>query len=203
MLVSIMALLAWRGLDGMNRAAVQTSSYEQITERLDTALAQWTADLDVLTETGVVAKALEFDGQSLRLTRRAGNPADGVQVIAWTIRTGQLERYASQALQSRSGLQAAWSNAQRWARTPLPEDAAMVVRLVPASHWQILYYRGDAWTNPQSSGAAAQNPATAPASTERETLPDGVRLVLDLPASSGFGGKVTRDWVSPALGATR
>jgi general secretion pathway protein J len=195
MLVSIMALLAWRGLDGMSRAASQTSTYEQSAERLGTALAQWTADLDALTDTGVVAKALDFDGQSLRLTRRAGNPEDGVQVVAWIIRAGQLERYASTALQSKNGLQAAWDNAQRWARTPLPEDAAYVVRLVPASSWQLFYYRGDAWTNPQSSGADAQ--------ATKDTLPDGVRLVLDLPADSGFGGKVTRDWVSPALGATR
>ena len=202
MLVSIMALLAWRGLDGMSRAATQTSQYELSAERLGTALGQWTADLDALTQTAVVAKALDFDGQSLRLTRHAANPNDGVQVVAWTIRSGQLARYASPALQNKNSLKTAWDNAQRWSRTPLPEDAAYVVRLVPASNWQLFYYRGDAWTNPQSSGAA-QNPVGAPPATELETLPDGLRLVLDLPPDSGFGGKVTRDWVSPALGATR
>ncbi|MDB5945160.1 MAG: methylation, partial [Ramlibacter sp.] len=34
-------------------------------------------------------------------------------------------------------------------------------------------------------------------------LPDGVRLVLTLPAGQAVSGQITRDWVRPTLGATR
>lgn len=203
-----MALLAWRGIDGMGRAVSQTAAYEQNTQRLSITLAQWQADLDALTETDLI-KALDFDGQLLRLTRRSAQPS-GVVVVGWTIRAGRLLRYASPALQDHNALQTAWLAAARWGRTPLPEDAARTVDLIAARDWQIFYFRGDAWTNPQSSGAmqgtaggAAGGSGGSGTTAQREALPDGVRLILDRSAETDFGGKVTRDWVSPALGATR
>jgi general secretion pathway protein J len=194
-LVSIMALLAWRGLEGMGNAATQTQSYEARSDRLRTTLAQWSADLDALIDTGLAQqlgiKALDFDGQRLRLTRRSNEAHAGVQVVAWAIQGGQLKRYAAPAAQSQTALQAAWNNAQRWARTPLPQDAALTVTLGSAVSWQLFYFRGDAWSNPLSAEAA------------NEAMPDGVRLVLELPSDQSFGGKLTRDWMQPALGATK
>jgi type II secretion system protein J len=45
-LVSLLSLLAWRALDGMGRAGEFTLSNEQSLQRVQTGLAQWTADLD-------------------------------------------------------------------------------------------------------------------------------------------------------------
>jgi hypothetical protein len=51
-------------------------------------------------------------------------------------------------------------------------------------------------------GAAGQA-ANAAAQTKTEALPDGVRLVLTLPADAPIAGVITRDWSRPALaGAT-
>ena len=201
-LVSLLSLLAWRALDGMGRAGEFTLSNEQSLQRVQTGLAQWTADLDAVTDTGLI-QPLDFDGQRLRLTRQSSEPNAGIVVVAWLLRTTEqgrvLQRWASPPATTRAALQAAWDGAERWSRTPLPEDATRAVPLMPASNWQLFYYRGDAWSNPQSSvGGSAADTSTK--------LPDGVQLILDLPVGAGDGsiaGKLTRYWIAPRQGATR
>ena len=67
-----------------------------------------------------------------------------------------------------------------------------------ASEWQLYFWRGNAWTNAQSSGdrvsrsvlnELAQGGVTL---DNREELPEGVRLVLTLPS-----GTLTRDLLVP------
>jgi general secretion pathway protein J len=219
-LVSLMSLLAWRGINGMHQAVQQTAEYEQGAQRLSTTLAQWTVDLDALTETGVV-KAMDYDGQLLRLTRRSSDAA-GVVVVGWVIRSGRLLRYASSTVTDKTALQAAYLAAARWGRTPLPEDAGRTVDLLAVNNWQIFYYRGDGWSNSLSSAGASNSVgnaggggggggggaggsvagiANAPPSVD--VLPDGVRLILDIAPGAGLTGLITRDWVQPTLGATR
>jgi general secretion pathway protein J len=201
-LVSLMALLAWRGIDGMNQAVQQTAAHEYGAQRLAITLAQWSADLEAITETGVV-KALDFDGQLLRLTRKSTQPA-GVVVVAWVIRSGRLLRYAAPVAIDKATLQTTYLAAARWGRTPLPEDASRSVDLLAASNWQIFYFRGETWSNPLSSAGAAVTVAPAPApASGSDVLPDGVRLILDIAPGSGLSGIITRDWVQPTLGATR
>jgi len=54
--------------------------------------------------------------------------------------------------------------------------------------WQLYFYRGEGWSNAQSTGDAAAPAATGASAPPREQLPEGVRLVLGLPE-----GKLTRD----------
>jgi len=193
-LVSLLSLLAWRALDGMGRAGEFTHSNEQSLQRVQTGLAQWTADLDAIADTGLV-QPLDFDGQRLRLTRQSSEPNAGIVVVVWLLRNTEqgrmLQRWTSPPATTRAALQAAWDGAERWARTPLSEDAARAVTLMPVSSWQLFYYRGDAWSNPQSSAGGSG----ADVSTK---LPDSVQLILDVPA-----GKLTRYWIAPWQGATR
>ncbi|MFM2084694.1 MAG: hypothetical protein RLY95_1512 [Pseudomonadota bacterium] len=201
-LVSLLSLLAWRALDGMGRAGEFTLSNEQSLQRVQTGLAQWTADLDAVTDAGLI-QPLDFDGQRLRLTRQSSEPNAGIVVVAWLLRTTEqgrvLQRWASPPVTTRVALQAAWDQAERWSRTPQPEDVVHAVTLMPVSSWQLFYYRGDAWSNPQSSaGGSATDTSTK--------LPEGVQLILDLPAGVGDGsiaGKLTRYWIAPRQGATR
>ncbi len=207
-LVSLLSLLAWRALDGMGRAGEITVSNEQSLQRVQIALAQWAADLDALADTSAttaIAQPLDFDGQSMRLTRYSSqqNAADatGIQVVAWTLRntsTGRVwQRWTSPTFTDKNGLQAAWDGASRWSKTPLPEDDARTVMLIPVDSWQVFYYRGDAWSNPQSAiGATGANASR---------IPDGVQLILNLPAASAqsLGGKLTRYWIAPTQGATK
>jgi general secretion pathway protein J len=82
------------------------------------------------------------------------------------------------------------------------------VAISPLDEWQVFFYRGDAWTNPQSADTSAQPPPTAPApgspmATRTSNLPDGVRVVLQLPAGRAISGRLLRDWVRPTVSIGR
>jgi general secretion pathway protein J len=65
------------------------------------------------------------------------------------------------------------------------------VALFALEGWQLFYFRGNAWTNPMSAAGTTTSATT--------TLPDGVRLVLDLPGGQALAGRITSDWVRPTL----
>lgn len=198
-LMALMAVLAWRGLDGMTRAQSQLRQQADDVLALQSALAQWTADLDALA-VQPNASSLDWDGRALRLLRRdAAGAADGLRVVAWarrgTSRDGVWLRWQSPPVNSHGALQTAWQSAALWGQNPSSEDQRREVLLVPLAAWQIFFYRGDTWTNPLSSaGSATDDKATS------SNLPDGVRLVLTLPTGQSVSGSLTRDWVRPGLG---
>ena len=63
--------------------------------------------------------------------------------------------------------------------------------------WQVYFYRGNAWSNAQSSADVAAAPATPAASAPvaaRAQLPTGVRIVLGFEGGAGaLAGNLTRD----------
>jgi len=165
-------------------------------------LAQWQADLNAVQPVaGITDAGVQWDGRTLRLMRRAtawradGSDA-GIWVVAWTLRDNQWLRWQSAPLQTRADLQQAWANAERWGQNPSADDAAYASTLIPIDAWQLTYFRGNAWTNPLSS---AGNTDT----TSQSTLPDAIRLQIDLPASTGVRGRITLDWVRPNFSNTK
>lgn len=210
MLVSLFALallagLSWRGLDGMVRARDQTAARADEVLALQTGLAQWSADLEAITEFPP-ATALEWNGRVLRLTRRSSfSPADGVRVVGWTRREGQWLRWESPPLTTKGELETAWLQADHWAQNPSDAMRQQQVAITPLQEWQIFFYREDSWTNPLSSADSTESadrtraPVAAGAAT-KSTLPDGVRLILQLPAGRAISGQLVRDWVRPTVG---
>ena len=204
-IMALMAVLSWRGLDGMARAQSQTSQRADEVLTLQAGLAQWKVDLDALTQTPF-ASSLDWDGRVLRLTRRTAPLGDGLVVVAWTRRSdagGQWLRWQSPVLRTTGAWSDAWSRAAQWAQNASTEDRAREVQVMPLQDWQIFYFRSDAWTNPLSSDAsqsvATANPPTASPLTTQATVPEGIRLVLVLPPTSAISGKLTLDWVRPTL----
>jgi general secretion pathway protein J len=201
--LALMAVLSWRGLDGMARAQEQTQVYADEVQTLQTGLAQWSVDLDALLPVPQ-ANAIDWDGRVLRLTRSSSNAsADGLLVVAWTRRVvngvGMWLRWQSPPLRSRAALTEAWTRAALWAQNPGDEEKKREVAIVPLAQWQIFYFRNDAWSNPLSSDSIAAGAATMPAATGAG-IPDGVRLVLTLPPGGALRGTLTRDWVQPTVG---
>lgn len=197
LLVSLFALallagLSWRGLDGMMRARQITEARADEVLALQTGLAQWTADLDAI-EQYPPARALEWNGRVLRLTRRGSlSPTEGARVVGWTRREGRWLRWESLPVLLRGELDAAWQQADLWSQNPSDAMRAREVAITPLEDWQIFFYRGNSWTNPLSSDDEGSTPNTS-------TLPDGVRLILLLPPNRAIGGRLQRDWVRPTL----
>ena len=209
-LMAVLAGLSWRGLDQLMRTQRITQAQVDQTAVLQTVFAQWQADLNAVRPVPAVNDAgVAWDGKVLRLTRRAtawqadGRDA-GLWVVAWTLRDGQWRRWQSPALQSRAALLQAWSQAGRWGQNPSADDLALETTLIPTDSWQLLYYRGNAWTNPLSaSGSSAETNGNTSPTPSTNTLPDAVRLLIDLPASTGLPGRITLDWVRPNFSNTK
>ena len=206
--MSIMALLTWQGIDGMSKASAQYRGRSDDVAAIQTALLQWRTDLDQMidasqtppaaTGTGAnAAKAIEFDSRILRITRRFGG--DELRVVAWGTRrqdgatgsTRRFMRWVSAPVRTRGDWQAAWDQAARWGQNPSTADMSRETAVLGVDEWQIFYYRNDAWSNPLSAdGAVAQS----------STNPDGVRLILQLAPGQQPGGTLTLDWVQPTRG---
>ncbi|MDB5885132.1 MAG: methylation precursor [Polaromonas sp.] len=213
--MAVMAGLSWRGLDGMVRAQSQIQQRADAVLTLQAGLAQWSSDLDALLQLPGTP-TIDWDGRGLRIVRRSTvQPGDGLLVVAWSRRNingvDQWLRWQSPPQLSRGALQTAWERAAQWAQNPGDAEKRDEVRIIPVAQWQIFYYRGNAWTNPLSSdNAAAPNtpirgaPASADAAAASDlALPDGVRLILTLPAGEAISGTLTRDWVRPALSGAK
>lgn len=197
--MALVALLSWRGLDGMARAQEQTRSRADQLLVVQAALAQWGTDLDAI-QAPPQTTPLDWDGQVLRLTRRpAAAPDEGMLVVAWTrrIEQGQPQwlRWQSQPVRTRGEWQQAWQQAALWARNPGEAERRRETVLLPLQGWQLFYHRGGTWTNPLSS--------TGDAAGDAPTLPDGVRLQIELPPGQALNGVLVRDWIAPHFGVDR
>ncbi len=198
--MGLMAVLSWRGLDGMVRAQEQTRQRADQLLVLQAALGQWGADLDALLPLPHTTP-IDWDGLVLRMTRRGqGNGDEGALVVAWARRNvggqDQWLRWQSPALRTRAQWQQAWQQAALWARNPGDAERRAEVALLPLASWNIYFYRDNAWSNPMSSSG----PPPGDAAATGVLLPDGVRLQLELPPGQALAGPLTRDWVNPLKG---
>ncbi len=189
-ILALMALISWRGLDGMSKAQVALQTRSDAHQTLQVGLAQWRTDLDNMISLQNTP-ALDWDGRVLRITRQhSQDPKAGMQVVAWTWGNGQWTRWQSAPLNRRDAWLQAWTTAQVWgesAGNPLPNNAHEVL-IHALRGWQIYYHRDGAWSNPLSSTGNVVN-----------NQPEGIRLVIDLADNSQVQGKVTLDWVRPTF----
>lgn len=196
LVMAIGAGLAWQGLDGILRARESSKAVLDRTLRVNTIVAQWEQDLAALRDTGSGVPALSFDGQTLRLVRHADG---GVALVAWALRGGQWQRWVGPTVTRVGDLLEAFERSQR-----LLGNEPDQVNLAAASEFNVYFFRGNAWTNAQSTGDLLQVPAgpappassasspsappPPPSTVSREQLPSAVRLVISLE-----GGVLTRD----------
>ena len=197
-IMATLALMAWQGVDGIVRTRDASQARLERTLRLTTVLSQWEQDLASLHDTDVVP-ALTFDGATLRLTRRT---PDGVQLVSWTLMASNVDgeqgisqwvRWGGPSVTGSAALQDSWMRSQL-----LPgNDPGLVRTLGGLTQWQLYCYRGNAWTNCQSSNDVVEAVATpasgAAVSRPKVVLPTGIRLVLTFAGGGGFEGTLTRD----------
>jgi general secretion pathway protein J len=208
--MALLALMSWRGLDGMVRAQETTKARGDQQLVLQTVLSQWNADLDALMPLEHT-QAMDWDGQVLRMTRKSSNAVDeGALVVAWARRIvdgrNQWLRWQSPPVRTRAQWRDAWNLAAQWGRNPSDDQRRRETVLLPLDQWRLYYYRNNAWSNPQSS---ADDGNTPPASgdgsqgAQLPNIPDGVRLELTLPPDAAVAGRITIDWVNSLRSNTR
>lgn len=203
MVMSILALMAWQGVDGIVRARDASQSRLEQTLRLNTVLAQWEQDLANVQETPAVP-GLTFDGATVRMTRKAER---GLQVVAWHLLPpadgvgggGTWLRWASPPVVTSSELQDIWMRTYQFQG----QEAGQLRTLKGIAQWQVYCYWGS-WSNCQSTGNTQQQqqqqqqqggaPPGRPGmpAGQRQALPTGVRLVLDF-GGGDINGSLTRD----------
>ncbi len=188
-IMAIMSLIAWQGVDGIVRARESNQVRLEQTLRLETVIAQWEQDLAALQESTAVP-ALTCDGQSVRITRRAEG---GMQVVAWALRPdathSMWQRWASQPVTTTSGLQENWMRTQQFQGN----EPGQLRALGGLEQWQVYFFRNNAWSNCQSTGDVAPGTGVAGAAPPTLALPQGVRIVLSFAPGSGLNGSLMRD----------
>ena len=187
-IMAVVAAMGWQGVAGMTRAREIASAASERTLHLSALVGQWEQDLAATFDSPLVP-GLSFDGSALRIARRAEG---GVQIVVWSLREGVWRRWTSPLVTRVGELQQVWQASQQ-----LQGQEAGQLRLADGvSAWQIFFWRGQGWSNAQSSGdvalaTSAQTPAlpALPASAasgvatgkaQRTLLPSGVRLQIDL-----------------------
>ena len=199
--MAVLALMSWRGIDAMLRTQTNLEQRAHQISTLQAGLAQWQTDLSRLSSSTSGITAWDWDGKVLRLTRDGVSAGEGLRVVAWTWRTslngsGDWLRWQSAALTTQAAWQEAWQNAAIWSQTPTENLRASEVSIHALTGWQLFVHRGGNWTNPLSSDATGSTSSTA-INTSR--VPDGVRLLLELPSQSAMTGRITIDWVRQTL----
>ncbi|GAB4562777.1 MAG: prepilin-type N-terminal cleavage/methylation domain-containing protein [Rhizobacter sp.] len=194
MIMAILAAMAWQGVDGIVRTRAASQGRLEQLLRVNTVLAQFQQDLEAAQDSGALPQPLpSFDGLSLRLTRRT---PDGLQLVVWSLRGGTWLRWAGPAVTTARALQDQWMTSQQF----LGNETGQLRTLTGISEWQAYCYRGNGWSNCQSSAgndASAQAGAPAGGASAPQQQVDNdplkaVRVVLTFGEGSGFNGSVTR-----------
>lgn len=206
--LSLVAILSWRGLDGMVRTQSALQGRADDVLALQAGVAQWRTDLDAVTPLPGLP-AVAWNGQVLRMVRQVEGPeGPAMAVVAWTRRNDAgaslWRRWLSPPATTRQAIEAAWQQADLWARNPGAAERLREAAVAALDDWQVFFYRGDAWVNPQTSDAQrAGAEGSPPAPAANTTLPEGVRVVLSLPAGGPVSGDLTLDWVNSRVSGGR
>jgi len=181
LIMAVIAGMGWQGISGMARARDIAGAASERTLRLAAVIGQWEQDLAAIYDSPLVP-GISFDGATLRLVRRSEG---GVQVVAWQLRGDRWQRWAGPVVRRAADLELAFDASEQLQG---PEVGQMLL-LEGVTEWQIYFWRGQGWSNAQSTGDMMATPTTvlppAPAKAapiaNRIQLPAGVRLQIGLP----------------------
>ncbi len=160
-IMAVVAAMGWQGVAGMARAREIATAASERSLRLAAVVGQFEADLAAVYDSPQVP-GLSFDGASLRIARRTD---DGVQLVVWSLRDGFWRRWPGPVSRRAGELQQAWLASQQLQGN----EPGQLQLLDGVTHWQLYFWRGQGWSNAQSSGDLVENsrptpPAPAPAS---------------------------------------
>ena len=180
LIMAILATMAWQGLDGIMRSRDVAQGGTERILRLQSVIAQWEADLNAAADTDALPQPLQFNGAALLFARRS---EQGMQLVVWALRGQAWQRWVSPATLRTADLTEHWMRAQQL----LGNEPNQLGALSGVLAWRLYCYRGNAWSNCQSTADVNGAAGTA------TTLPKAMRLELDFAEGSGWAGTLVRD----------
>lgn len=189
-ILAMVAVLGWRGLDGIVRARVALGEQMETTRGMQLAFAQMQSDAEHIAGIDILDKRpfLLTDDNRLTLVRTVfrENEPSYLQVVAYRVVDGMLLRRESQATRDLVQLDALWRAATSDADTTPPVNLqAGVVAM------QLMSWYGDAW-HPELPSPNTVAPGPMLAGVAPVSVPvSGLQVALqvqgqDAPMSKAF-----------------
>lgn len=145
-ILAILAVLGWRGLDGIVRARIALTGNMEVTRGMQLAFAQMQSDGEHLAERAIVGRRpnLQWEDNRLTLVRKVYNENEPSQlaVVSYRIVNGALVRRESGGTRDLSQLDALWQAATSDAAS---ESAPPVTLQTGLAAMQVQSWQNNAW----------------------------------------------------------
>jgi general secretion pathway protein J len=186
-ILAMVAVLGWRGLDGIVRARVALTADMETTRGMQLAFAQMQSDCEHLAGADVMARraTLQWGPDRLTLVRKAyvENEPSRLQVVSYRVAGGQLLRRESPGTRDLAQVEQLW---QAMLTDAPAENAPSVVLQTGVASMAVQGWLNGAWRDDlnqrggseDSQGGQPLQPTAPPGEI---VLPTGVRVALTVP----------------------
>ena len=186
-ILAILAVLGWRGLDGIVRARLRLTEQMEVTRGMQLSFAQMQSDCEHLAAREILGRRLnlQWDDNRLTLVRKVFNENEPSQlaVVSYRVVNGALVRRESPETRDLAQLDALWQAAA----SDAPSESAPPVTLqTGVASMQVQAWQNNAW-NKQP---------VAPAEGAQVEEPTGIQVGL---TTQGLTGPMVKSFL---LGGT-
>jgi general secretion pathway protein J len=174
-ILAIVAVLGWRGLDGIVRARISLTEQMETTRGMQLAFAQMQSDCENLAADGILngRPYLQAENDSLTMVRKnfVENQPMQLQVVSYRVRNGVLIRRESAGTRDLIQLDVLWK-----ATTSDADSAVPVALQNGVGGMQVQGWTNGEWQSIRVPLAAVQFPGQAP----QPGNTDGLQVVLQV-----------------------
>jgi len=179
-ILAMVAVLGWRGLDGIVRARVALTADMETTRGMQLAFAQMENDCEHAAGNDIMAgrPALLWDTDRLVLVRKVfvENEPSRLQVVSYRVVEGKLVRRESPGTRDLIQIEQLW---QAITSDAAAENSPSVVLQVGVLGMQVQGWQNNAWRNePTAVGGGAPDPALTESPAKNAQDPTGVQVAL-------------------------
>ncbi|MEW7849506.1 prepilin-type N-terminal cleavage/methylation domain-containing protein [Massilia aurea] len=181
-ILAMVAVLGWRGLDGIVRARVALTADMETTRGMQLAFAQMENDCEHAAGTDIMAgrPSLLWDTDRLTLVRKVfvENEPSRLQVVSYRVVAGQLVRRESPGTRDLIQIEQLW---QAIASDAAADNSPSVVLQVGVVGMQVQGWQNNVWRNePTAVGGAPADPTTTEPPAKSALEPTGVQVALSV-----------------------
>jgi general secretion pathway protein J len=174
-ILAMVAVLGWRGLDGIVRARVSLTEQMETTRGMQLAFAQMQSDCEHIADTDLVQNRpyLAADENRMTLVRTVSNENEPnrLQVVSYRVRDGLLIRRESSATRDLQQLDVVWQ-----AAISDNDRSAPVTLQAGVTGMQVQTFENNAWR----SGGPAGVGRLPPGQQASGLLPTGLQVALQV-----------------------